>query len=1094
MRNLKRVLSTIMAVAMLMSLVVFSASADTVIFTDKEKITHTEAVDMAVALKIILGYEDGTFRPEGDITRAEMTKMIAVLMHGGMDPVLGTNPSGATFTDIRGHWAEKYIEYCVAEGIVAGLGDGTFDPDGKVTGTQAAKMLLVSLGYSAEFEDFNTSNWATRIGVCAADRKLFHDVNVDPNAPLSRDNAAQMIWNALQAFEVEYTTEWYMDANGNPAARQVAKNKSNGTTGASAYITLLEDKYECNTFEGTLANTYWDKSAKVFKYSFADGLEWMSGIGYTGTGANNKTLFSAVESATDYSDLFAMNTKVVLKKDNKTVLGIVVNGSVIMAEGIFDDFEKVAGETSVRLNGTKYRADSSSNANLNTMTAGNLDVIACAENDFGFWVDVNDNGSIDAGERINLADDVDVAWNVRLIDWDGNGRFDYAVYTPFNVGKITYVGNDSVTVSNAGVVVNTAVTNPLAGNSGTIGIGIAGTYDYDVAKIYEGATKDDYVVIYPANNTPYDTEVIEKMETVTGELTRLVKGAVGTDVNPNIDPASGEGWYIDGEAYFVHPDAAKANNGSVLLGNEYEVYQINGFAFGQDLGKSNYSMDDVLMVFAYEKGGVVSSDQAKVYFAKDGSSSVINVDELYIKDPVTNKLKNDDADDQAGVKAMETYTEYKLFTFTEKNGMYVLEEICADNKLGFNEYTEKGTGIKESSKVAGTLDNTAIAEEAVIFIVHRDGSVKAKVIAGKAAADLDGNFGYPAANTSTYLTNKTGNLTQVQLAVVVDTTKKLPTVSGIVGNFGYVVSNNGTVKLSDGGTYHNFTIYTGKGLVVVNCDESAAANIKKNQVITYSDMGDNIIEDVKTVDSSTGVYGRPESGDFSAVGAIIGYNGSTAQFQVGDNQLSRLSKVAPAGASKLAGDALLYTYDSDTVFLQVKTLDKTGVSIADSGILSQTAMEIDASGVYRDNCVFVVGENKVLKLVIVDTDNKWLDGYSAAYAASPDTTLKAGTAITRNDGTDVTTVATTTSWTADLKGDTTSGGAVTNKATVTIAPNYPKATLTCTTSDTAIIVNNNNGTFSISNIADNETVTFTVTPEKDGETPVNYTITFDTTV
>ena len=53
-----------------------------------------------------------------------------------------------TFSDVRGTnaaWAEGYIESCVAQGIISGVGGGRFSPNGNVTGSQLAKMLLVSL-------------------------------------------------------------------------------------------------------------------------------------------------------------------------------------------------------------------------------------------------------------------------------------------------------------------------------------------------------------------------------------------------------------------------------------------------------------------------------------------------------------------------------------------------------------------------------------------------------------------------------------------------------------------------------------------------------------------------------------------------------------------------------------------------------------------------------------------------------------------------------------------------------------------------------------------------------------------------------------
>ena len=108
---------------MMLSVMVVGAGAA---FSDQSKIKNTEAVDMCTALNIIGGYPDGSFKPEGNITRAEVTKMICVALNGGKEPNLATNAT-PTFSDVRGTtaaWAEKYIESCVAQGIVSGVGAG----------------------------------------------------------------------------------------------------------------------------------------------------------------------------------------------------------------------------------------------------------------------------------------------------------------------------------------------------------------------------------------------------------------------------------------------------------------------------------------------------------------------------------------------------------------------------------------------------------------------------------------------------------------------------------------------------------------------------------------------------------------------------------------------------------------------------------------------------------------------------------------------------------------------------------------------------------------------------------------------------------
>ena len=198
MNNLKRVLSLALSSIMLVGMMAVGASAAE--FTDAEKIEHDDAVNVLVALSVINGKDDGSFDPEGDVTRAEMAKMIAVAMNGGKDTNTGVKGT-PSFTDIKGHWAESYIEYCYDMKIISGRGDGTFDPGANVTGLEATKMVLTALGYDAEAYKLTGASWAVRTDELAkqADPKLYEelgDVVMANNA--SRDTAAQLIWNGLQ--------------------------------------------------------------------------------------------------------------------------------------------------------------------------------------------------------------------------------------------------------------------------------------------------------------------------------------------------------------------------------------------------------------------------------------------------------------------------------------------------------------------------------------------------------------------------------------------------------------------------------------------------------------------------------------------------------------------------------------------------------------------------------------------------------------------------------------------------------------------------------------------------------------------------------
>ena len=125
--------------------------------------------------------------------------------------------------------------------MVAGVGGGKFAPEDQVTGFQAAKMLLVALGYEAERENFNTPMWETNVSVRAVQAGLFQGLDdLNPSAPLSRDSAAQMIWNALNAGEVEYVTQTVTDDNGQTATKVVLQDKVTGNT--QEKLTLIKSR------------------------------------------------------------------------------------------------------------------------------------------------------------------------------------------------------------------------------------------------------------------------------------------------------------------------------------------------------------------------------------------------------------------------------------------------------------------------------------------------------------------------------------------------------------------------------------------------------------------------------------------------------------------------------------------------------------------------------------------------------------------------------------------------------------------------------------------------------------------------------------
>lgn len=115
-------------------------------FSDINGSWAKEAVLALASNGIINGYEDGTFQPEANITRAEMVAIIARIIN--LTTVQGT--SSTAFTDLGDSWNKDQIEAAAKAGIINGVGEGSFAPDKNSTRAEALTILLRSLKLNPE--------------------------------------------------------------------------------------------------------------------------------------------------------------------------------------------------------------------------------------------------------------------------------------------------------------------------------------------------------------------------------------------------------------------------------------------------------------------------------------------------------------------------------------------------------------------------------------------------------------------------------------------------------------------------------------------------------------------------------------------------------------------------------------------------------------------------------------------------------------------------------------------------------------------------------------------------------------------------------
>ena len=415
MRNLKKVLSLVLCLAMMLSIMVVGAGAA---FGDQDKIENAEAVDMCVALGIIDGFEDGNYHPEKNITRAQAAKLISVMVNGGKDAVKDVATSSYTdvLTDSSSAWANKYVEFCSVEGIVAGVGGGRFAPAANLTGTQLAKMLLVALGYDAEDEGFLGGAWALNVNTKAAKVGLYAGLeDVDVSVALSRDDAAQMIWNALNV--------------------DLGRGK-----------TLLSKVFGAETDTGILTHIDYNQDTGVYTYYLGEMKD-----AHDKNGTHKPDPNRYYRTTADYTDLFAQKVTVLAKGDKALGVHSVYGDAAIVVSDVWGNVSAVGNThfNTIKVSGVKYTLDNVAKDWPSIFDESNM--VAYNDYDNNFFVGYNHDPITAGGKdaRVSLVYDAKQVhgeyeqYSFVGIDQDGGGDIDIFVVYPYAVLKTENVKNDA---------------------------------------------------------------------------------------------------------------------------------------------------------------------------------------------------------------------------------------------------------------------------------------------------------------------------------------------------------------------------------------------------------------------------------------------------------------------------------------------------------------------------------------------------------------------------------------------------------------------------------------------------------------------------
>ena len=701
MKNLKKILALVLAFACAFTM--FAGAA----FTDQADIKATDAVNMLSALGVINGYDDGSYKPDATVTRAEMAKMIFVVRNNKIDDSAYKNNS-TKLTDVNKHWAAGYIKFCESQGIIAGKGNNKFDPDATVTGVEAAKMLLVVSGYDAQKAGLTGSAWQTNVLKYAGAAGILDDVNSALESGLPRQYAAQMIYNTLDVNRVKWSkdSESFDDLLNGGVKETVGHAYMGLTKSTGTLVSISKDAL-------TLANVDGAESDVISTSTNNGVVSYKYGTDFTKVG-------------TDYSSLLGQKVKV-LFKDSKTnsVLGVYPTSDNTVYNTVMNEVEKDGKKIkfdgksySIEDNGVKVYVD----GDLMTTGSGSnttADLKKAADFDDAY-TNATTGAALISGRLNRVSAD-----EVIFVDSDDNGKIDTAIVTKVDVAKATYVSSSEI----------------VAGNT---------TYKFADENIASDIAKNDYVVI--TKNLYDDCKDIVKATKLSG-----VK-VTGTKTEPNRYLIDGE-WYTEG---------ANADMNSVKSGDTVNAYAVNGVVYyAKRTSGENSTLSDVAVVLA--KGSDIQGDKVKILkLDNTGKTEIVDIDNDPGTGYVAKNALEEGAVYEYSVKGGE-YRFKNLSTNKDYFGDYTALNNGAPTDVSTT--SANGMTVTGASGADKSIDGTKVDDSAKIILItgYSTSGADYKVITGKQFKSLgiagSSNEAYAKGGIAAF-TSKVDGVTRVTYGVV----------------------------------------------------------------------------------------------------------------------------------------------------------------------------------------------------------------------------------------------------------------------------------------------------------------------------------------
>ena len=468
MRTMKKVIALSLVLAMALSMMATAA------FKDQEAINEDLTGDISLMVALNVFSEQGTgagyFEPNRELTREEVAKLVYVLKNKGNDNGATSWTGMNIFKDIEsGRWSEGYINYAASVGMMAGTGDGYFNPTAKMSAVEVAKLLLVLNGYKADVQGYLGANWDINIIRDAEAAGIFSNYELPVRGSVTREWVARLMNNGIYATKVKYE-----DGQAVEQYDLITKEP----------ITFATQDLQMVTTTGILMAT---PNAKI-----------ASKLDDVANNTNGKNKICTVMTGLNSDD-----EPVTIDFEYDAPLSLLGQYVTVLSKGALNTTNKVYGVTTYK---------------DNVVTTTTMDAVKYDDDDFegtdasGFAMFVDYVMDADFNPKTGFGADSNDGRTVTLVDYDDNGKYDAGFVKSVVYDKVTYTNPARHTIrfqDNTDLSVSTESA-------------------YKKIIFEDSVAKDDIVKITYDFAGGVKNISVQKVDKVTGAVTKLTDKGVAT--------------------------------------------------------------------------------------------------------------------------------------------------------------------------------------------------------------------------------------------------------------------------------------------------------------------------------------------------------------------------------------------------------------------------------------------------------------------------------------------------------------------------------------------------------------------------------------